>query len=242
MRTAFITGSSRGIGQAIALDLAKAGYRILLHAKTPSQKLAETELAIKQIGAPVKTFCFDLLNQSAIESTAVAMLTEFDQIDILVNNAAISQDASLLKMTWEAWDQVIQADLYGPFHLTKALLPAMKKNQFGRIINFSSIAAEKGAFGKANYAAAKAGLIGFTKSLAWEVGKYKITANAICPGWIDTDMTRSIPEKYRHEALSQIAMGRLGQPAEVAGLVTFLASEASSYITGAVIDVNGGCL
>ena len=164
------------------------------------------------------------------------------KIDVLVNNAGISKDRTFIKMTDEDWDDVIKTNLYGTYYVTKQILPNMKKNGYGRIINLSSIAGERGAFGKANYAASKAGIIGFTKSLALELGKYNITVNAVCPGYINTGLAASIPEKYRTQFLSQIAQSRIGEPNDVANLVTFLAGSESSYITGAVIDINGGWL
>ena len=161
---------------------------------------------------------------------------------MLVNNAGIARDKTLLNMSDEDWDSVIKINLYGPFFVTKNVLPAMIENNYGRIINVSSIAAQRGAFGKTNYAAAKAGIIGFTKSLALETGKYNVTVNAICPGLIDTEMSRAIPEKYVQKAVEQIALKRVGRTEEIASLVSFIASEKSSYITGAVLDVNGGWL
>ncbi len=239
---AFITGSSRGIGRAIALRLAKEGYQIILHGSQMSQALEDTEKEIKKLKALAMTVCFDVSKKSEVESSCTTILKKVGTVDVLVNNAAIMRDKTFLGMSEQIWDDVIKTNLYGPFHVTQQFLPQMKNNRYGRIINIGSIAGERGAFGKTNYAAAKAGLIGLTKSLALEVGKYQITVNAVCPGYIDTEMSKSIPDLYRKQFLSQIALGRIGTPSEVAHMVASLASPNASYITGAVIDVNGGWL
>lgn len=236
---AFVTGSSRGIGKAIAFYLAKSGYQIVLHGSRKTNELLETEKELKKIGAHVMTIYFDISNEIAVEESCASIIKVTGGVDVLVNNAGIVKDRSFLKMSVQEWDDVIKTNLYGPFYVTKQLLPKMIKKSYGRIINLSSIAI-RGAYGKTNYAASKAGLIGFTKSLALEVAKDNITVNAICPGFIKTDMSLSIPEKYQKQLLSQIALGRVGSGKEVAGIVGFLAGRESSYITGAVIDVNGG--
>lgn len=241
-RTALVTGSSRGIGKAIALRLAKAGYRIILHGSCISESLKAAEKELKKLGVLTMTTYFDVSNKPAVELGCSSILKKIDAVDVLVNNAGIVRDRTFIKMSQQEWDIVLKTNLYGSFYVTQQLLPGMVKRGFGRIINISSIAAQRGAYGKTNYAAAKAGLIGMTKSLAWEVGKYNITVNAICPGYIDTDMSAKIPIKYRKQFSYQIAMGRIGTPVEVASLVVYLASKDSSYITGAVIDVNGGWL
>lgn len=240
-QTAFVTGSSSGIGRAIAIRLAKEGYRIILHGKQASPALTVTQKELKKLGVSAMTICFDVSSKVAVESACSKVLEKVGVVDVLVNNAGISLDRILVEMSEREWDEVIKTNLYGPFYVAQQLLPQMIKRAFGRIINVSSIAA-RGAFGKTNYAAAKAGLIGMTKSLALEVGKYNITVNAVCPGYIDTKMATDIPAKYKKKFLSQIALGRVGDPSEVAGIVAFLAGRESSYITGAVIDVNGGWL
>jgi len=156
-----------------------------------------------------------------------------------VNNAGINRDALFVKMTYEQWDEVIKVDLYSMFNMTKQVVDGMVKRNYGRIINISSLS-WLGNIGQANYSAAKAGVIGFTKTLARELGKYNITVNAICPGFIDTPMTRAVPEKIRQRIIERIPMGRIGQPEDVANLVAFLASDEASYITGEVIGVTGG--
>lgn len=241
IQTALVTGSSRGIGKAIALRLAKDGFTIILHGSKESPELNTTEKELQMTGAKVIKTHFDIANKQEIDTKLSSLLKQGETIDILVNNAGITRDQIIMKMGDTEWDEVIKTNLYGPFYIIKQLLPTMKEKMFGRIINVSSVAV-RGAFGKANYAASKAGIISMSKSVALEVAKYNITVNTICPGFIETDMSLSIPQKYRDGLLSQIAMGRPGRPEEVANLVSFLASNQSSYITGAVIDINGGWL
>ncbi len=238
-KTAFITGSSRGIGKAIALRLAREGYRVVLHGSGDSKELRATEKEVKKMGGSVVVTCFDISNKVEVDAACLSLLKQVGRVDVLVNNAGISRDRTLVAMSEREWDEVIKTNLYGPFYLTQQILPKMQERKFGRIINISSIAG-RGAFGKTNYSASKAGLIAMTKSLALEVGKYNITVNAVCPGYIDTQMSAEIPVKYRKQFLSEIALRRIGKPQEVASVVAFLAGQESSYITGAVIDVNGG--
>lgn len=240
-QTALITGSSRGIGRGIALYLAKKGYQIILHGSQKSETLSTTENELKKLNALALTMCFDISQKSTVEYAFDAIFKKIDVIDVLVNNAGIMKDRTFSKMSYEEWDDVIKTNLYGPFYVTQQVLPKMIQHKYGRIINVSSIAV-RGAFGKTNYAAAKAGLIGMTKSLALEVAKKNITVNAICPGFIKTDMSSSIPISYQEKILSQVAMGKPGSPEEIASIVAYLASKESSYITGAVIDINGGWL
>lgn len=237
---ALITGSSRGIGKEIARELIESGFQVVLHASKMSNELKDTELEFKKLDPKTRSVVFDVSDGPLVEKSCKDLLASIGRVDVLINNAGIARDKTLLNMSDEDWDSVIKINLYGPFFVTKNVLPAMIKNNYGRIINVSSIAAQRGAFGKTNYAAAKAGLIGFTKSLALETGKYNVTVNAICPGLIDTEMSRSIPEKYVQKAIEQIALKRVGRTEEIASLVAFVASEKSSYITGSVIDVNGG--
>jgi len=238
-KTAFVTGSSRGIGKAIAIYLAKSGYRIVLHASHKSSALLVTEKELKKFDALAATVCFDVSDKTSVQLSCVSILNKVKTVDVLVNNAGITRDKTFIKMSDEEWDNVVKTNLYGPFYVTKQLLPVMKKRAFGRIINISSIMAQ-GAFGQSNYAAAKAGVIGMTKSLALEVAKYNITVNAICPGYIDTEINKILPGKYRKQLLKRIALGRIGKPEEIASMVLYLVSKESSYITGAVIDIDGG--
>lgn len=240
-KAALVTGSSRGIGKAIAIALAKSGHRVILHASRASDALETTERELKTLGAWALTTIFDVSDKKGVESSCAHILENVGTVDVLVNNAGASNDTLFTKMSYQEFDAVIKTNLYGSFYVTHQFLPKMQERTFGRIINMSSIAV-RGAFGKTNYSAAKAGVIGFTKSLALEVGKYNITVNAVCPGYIDTELSASIPKEYRHQFLKQIALGRIGTPEEVANVVTFLASEQASYISGAVIDVNGGWL
>ena len=240
-RIALVTGSSRGIGKAVALRLAKSNFKIILHGLHQSSELKSTEDELKKLNALEMTICFDISKKNEVKSACSCILKKVKAVDVLVNNAGIVRDRTFIKMSEKEWDDVIKTNLYGSFYTIKELLPKMKICEYGRIINISSIAA-KGAYGKANYAAAKAGLIAMTKSLAQEVAKYNITVNAVSPGFIGTEINASIPEKYRQQMLSQIALGRIGKPSEVASIVNYLASKESSYITGSVFDINGGWL
>ncbi|MEK7533758.1 MAG: 3-oxoacyl-ACP reductase FabG [Patescibacteria group bacterium] len=240
-QTALVTGSSRGIGKAIAIRLAKEGYQIILHGFHSSKELKATEKELRTLNALAMTICFDVSKKAEVESNCKLVLKKVGVVDVLVNNAGIVRDRTFLKMSGQEWNEVLKTNLYGPFYVTQQLLPKMQERAYGRIINMSSIAA-KGAYGKTSYSASKAGLIGMTKSLALEVAKYNITVNAVCPGYIDTHMSGSIPAKYRKQFLPQIALGRIGTPEEVASLVAYLAGNESSYITAAVIDINGGWL
>lgn len=241
-KIALITGSSRGIGKAIAIRLAKEGYKVILHGYHISRNLLATEKELEKLGYSTLTTYFDVSNRTSVESACASILRKVGTVDVLVNNAGITRDKMFIDISEQEWDEVFKTNLYGPFYVTKMILPKMIRRAFGRIINISSIAGLRGAYGKSNYVAAKAGLIGMTKSLAFEVAKYNITVNAVCPGYIKTEMTARIPNKYRKKFLSQIAMGREGTPEEVANLVGFLAGSESSYITGTVIDINGGWL
>ena len=239
---ALVTGSSRGIGKEIARELVQSGFQVVLHASKASKDLESTEFEFKKLDHRTSSIVFDVSDGAAVERACKDIFKSIGRVDVLINNAGIARDKTLVNMSDDDWDSVMKVNLYGPFFITKNVLPAMIENNYGRIINISSIAAERGAYGKTNYAAAKSGLIGFTKSLALETGRYNVTANVICPGLIDTEMSRAIPEKYVQKAIEQISLRRVGRTEEIASLVSFLASEKSSYITGAVLDVNGGWL
>ena len=234
-KIALITGSSRGIGREIAFYLAKEGYEVILHGQKISKNLKDTEKQLKKLKALNSTVLFDVSNSKEVKMS----LSKFKKIDVLVNNAGISKDSTFINMEENDFDKVIKTNLYGPFFVTKQVLPKMIKNKYGRIINISSIASD-GAFGKTNYSSAKAGLNGFTKSLALEVAKYNITVNAVSPGFINIGMSLKIPAKYRKIILDNTASKRAGRPGEVAKLVSFLANKDSSYITGEIIGINGG--
>lgn len=237
-KVVLVTGASRGIGKAIAIELAKNSINVAInYNKDEKEALAVVE-EIKKLGVECISIKADVSNFEECAAMIEAIRKKFGALDILVNNAGALSDKTLKNMTKEQWDIVIKTNLYGTFNVTKNALSLIKDN--GRIINISSIVGLSGNFGQSNYAASKAGIIGFTKSLAKELGKRKITVNAVAPGFIDTHMTRNIPFIRRKIILAMIPLGRPGLPQDVANLVTFLASDKSSYITGEVICVDGG--
>jgi 3-oxoacyl-[acyl-carrier protein] reductase len=238
-KTALVTGASQGIGRACALTLAKAGARIALAARNES-KLADVAAEITAAGGTAHAFTIDVASEESIKAGAKAAIAHFGSIDILVNNAGITKDTLLLRMKRSDWDDVLSTNLTGVFLLTQAILSPMLKARWGRIINITSIVGETGQVGQANYAASKAGLIGFTKSLARELASRGITSNAVAPGYIETAMTAVLGDKHREAMLPMIPLGRSGTEQEVADAVRFLASNEASYITGHVLDVNGG--
>ncbi|MFZ0661246.1 MAG: 3-oxoacyl-[acyl-carrier-protein] reductase [Acidobacteriaceae bacterium] len=238
-RTALITGASQGIGRACALTLAKAGARVALAARNEA-KLAEVAAEIRVSGGVAEAFVLDVASEESIKTGAKAALAHFGTIEILVNNAGITKDMLVLRMKRADWDSVIATNLTGTFLLTQALLGPMVKARWGRIVNVSSVVGETGQAGQANYAASKAGLIGFTKSLARELASRGITANAVAPGYIETAMTAVLDEKQREAMTAYIPLGRAGTEQDVANAVSFLASDEAAYVTGHVLDVNGG--
>ena len=236
---ALVTGASRGIGHEIALALAGAGARVI-GTSTSAEGAAKLTAELASHGYNGRGAVLDVGNPASID----ALMTELDAAGemptILVNNAAITRDTLLLRMKPEDWDQVIATNLTSVFRLSKACLRRMMKERHGRIINLTSIVGLTGNPGQANYSAAKAGLLGFTKSLAREVASRGITVNAVAPGFIDTDMTRALNEEQRAGLMAQIPVGRLGSPADIAAAVLFLASGPAAYITGETLHVNGG--
>ena len=238
-RTALVTGASQGIGRACALALAAAGARVALAARNEA-KLNEVAAEIAAAGGAAAVFTLDIAGEESIKACAKAAVAHYGSVEILVNNAGITRDNLALSMKRPEWDEVIQTNLTGTFLMTQALLRPMLKARWGRIINISSVIGETGQGGQANYAASKAGLIGLTKSLARELASRNITANAIAPGYIETAMTAVLDEKQRAAMLAQIPLGRAGTDAEIAAAVRFLASDDAAYITGHVLDVNGG--
>jgi 3-oxoacyl-[acyl-carrier protein] reductase len=236
---ALVTGASRGIGHEIALALAGAGARVI-GTSTSAEGAAKLTAELASHGYNGRGAVLDVGNPASID----ALMSELDAADemptILVNNAAITRDTLLLRMKPEDWDQVIATNLTSVFRLSKACLRRMMKERHGRIINLTSIVGLTGNPGQANYSAAKAGLLGFTKSLAREVASRGITVNAVAPGFIDTDMTRALNEEQRAGLMAQIPVGRLGSPADIAAAVLFLASGPAAYITGETLHVNGG--
>ena len=238
-RTALVTGASQGIGRACALALAGAGARVALAARNEA-KLAEVATEIAASGGTAQAFAIDIASEESIKAGAKAAIAHFGSIEILVNNAGVTKDTLLLRMKRADWDSEIATNLTGTFLLTQALVSPMLKARWGRIINISSVVGETGQAGQANYAASKAGLIGFTKSLARELASRGITANAVAPGYIETAMTAVLDEKQREAMLTQIPLARAGTDQDIANAVRFLASDEAAYITGHVLDVNGG--
>lgn len=238
-KTAFVSGASQGIGRACALALAKMGARIALAARNEA-KLQAVAAEIKAAGGQASAFLMDVSDEASIQTAAKAAITHFGTVEILVNNAGITRDTLLLRMKRADWDAVMTTNLTGAFLLTQALLNSMLRARWGRIINVSSVVGRTGQAGQANYAASKAGLIGFTRSMAREVASRSVTVNAVAPGYIETAMTSVLEDKQREALLSHIPLGRAGTDEEVAHAVAFLASPNAGYITGHVLDINGG--
>ena len=236
---AFVTGASRGIGHAIALKLGEQGATVVGTATTEggAQLISRSleEASIKGVGIQL-----NVNDAVQIEHVFKTVREKFGDIVILVNNAGITRDNLLLRMKDEEWDEIMETDLKSVFRLSRAVLRAMVRARYGRIINISSIVGTTGNIGQANYAAAKAGIFGFSKSLAREVGSRCITVNCIAPGFIQTDMTRALSDKQRQDLIQHVPLGRLGSPEEIASAVAFLASPDAGYITGATLHVNGG--
>ena len=237
-RTAFVTGASRGIGRACAIELARSGARLVLAARQ-REKLEEVANEVRTLGAEALVVEMDLASPDSI-TQAFAAAKEFAPVHILVNNAGITRDTLALRMKLEDWEAVIRTNLTGSFLCMQQVLQGMMRERWGRIINISSVVAEAGNPGQANYVASKAGLIGLTKSMAQEMASRNITVNAVAPGFIDTDMTAVLSEELKTALLGKIPLKRLGKPEDVAAAVAFLASEGAGYITGHVLDVNGG--
>jgi 3-oxoacyl-[acyl-carrier protein] reductase len=229
-KIALVTGASRGIGRAIAAALAKQGAKVI--------GTATTEDGAKKI--PETGRMLNVRDVAACDALIESVQKEFGDILILVNNAAVTRDNLALRMKDADWDEVIETDLRAVFRLSRAVMRGMMKARWGRIINITSVVGAAGNPGQANYAAAKAGVVGMTKSLARELGSRNITVNCVAPGFIDTDMTRALPEASRAALLAQIPLGRLGEPQDVAAAVAYLASPGGGYVTGAVLHVNGG--
>ncbi len=239
-RVALITGGSRGIGRAIAESLAKQGHQVAVNYVSNRSAADEAVAAIKAAGGTAVAVQGDVGDEDSVAALVEQVQEQLGPIEILVNNAGITRDDLLMRMKPDAWDAVIQTNLKSVFLCSKAAMRGMLRARWGRIINISSVAGVYGNAGQANYAAAKAGVIGFTKSLAKEIGSRGITVNAVAPGFIETDMTAALGEGAAEAAEKQITMGRLGRPEEVASAVGYLASEEASYVTGQTIVVDGG--
>jgi 3-oxoacyl-[acyl-carrier protein] reductase len=237
-RIAIVTGASRGIGRAIAVRLAAQGAHVVAAARGDNARSVADE--ITGAGGRAEAVPFETTGETAAEEITTATLARLGRIDILVNNAGIARDQLLLRMKRADWDAVIATNLTGAFALTQAVLKPMIRQRSGRVVCISSVVGQRGNAGQANYAASKAGLIGFAKTVALEVASRGITVNVVAPGLIDTDMTRALSESTREEWASAIPLRRLGLPDDIASAVCFLASDEASYITGQVLAVNGG--
>ena len=234
-KVALVTGGTRGIGRAITERLVKDGFRVA--ANYAGNEEAATKCAA-ELG--VKAYRWDVGDYDACADGIAAITRDLGQVDVLVNNAGITRDATLHRMTRQQWDDVIRTDLTSAFNLCRLTIEGMRERSFGRIVNISSINGQKGQIGQVNYSAAKAGLIGFTKALAQENAKKGITVNVICPGYIDTEMVAAVPEKVLESIVATIPVGRLGKAEEIAACVSFLAGPGAGFITGATLTANGG--
>lgn len=235
-----ITGSTRGIGKAIALEFASQGATVLLHGSKESDVAINTYNEILKISPKSKIYYANVTDIHEVQNMAQAIKKEFTHLDVLINNAGLVKNAMFLNMSIEEWDSVIKVNTYGTFYITKSLIPLIIEAKKGKIINMSSISGQVGEYGQTNYCAAKAAIIGFTKSLSKEMAKYGITVNALCPAVIESDAVNNIPQKYRDQLMQKIPLGRAGKAIEVAMLATFLCSDKANYITGQAININGG--
>ena len=241
-KVAFITGATRGIGRAIALELANEGYNIALNYRTENEALETLKKELSELGVECYPVQGDVSKAEDSERMTKEIIEHFEQIDVLVNNAGITKDNLIRRMKEEEFTDVINVNLVGTFNITKNVIKYMTKKRYGRIINISSVVGISGNAGQSNYAASKAGIIGFTKSIAKELASRNITANAVAPGFIKTDMTNVLKDEIKEEIESTIPLKRLGTAEDVAKVVKFLASDDSNYITGQVINVDGGML
>jgi 3-oxoacyl-[acyl-carrier protein] reductase len=236
---AFVTGASRGIGRAIALTLCRANFDIVV--ASPEIELNEQVAdEIRALGGEAMTLNLDVTSPESVKEGFAKTLKDKTRIDVLVNNAGITRDGLAVRMKQADWDLVLNINLTGAFRCSQQVLPGMMRNRWGRIVNMASVVGQAGGAAQANYAASKGGLIAMTKALAQEMGSRNITVNAVAPGYIETDMTRVLPEEVKAKYLAQIPLARAGQPEDIANAVKFLVSEESAYITGHVLAVNGG--
>ena len=239
-KIAIVTGGTRGIGRAIALDLAANGADIALNYRKSVDLAQELAEIIRGMGRRALVIQADVSSFDDAQAMVEKVLKDFGQVDILINNAGMNWDGVVWKMSEEQWDRVINVDLKGTFNYTRAVTPVFREQGSGKIVNITSINGLRGKFGQTNYSAAKAGVIGFTKACARELGRYSVNVNSVAPGLIETEMVKEAPQKVRDMALAEIVLGRLGLPEEVAYVVTFLCTDKARHITGPVIQVDGG--
>ncbi len=239
-KTALVTGASRGIGRATAIELAKAGAKVAVNYAGNRAAAEEVVAQIQAAGGQAFMVQADVGDAAAVDAMVKSVVEQFGSIDILVNNAGITRDNLIMRMKEEDWDAVIHTNLKGIFNCTKVVTKLMMKQRYGRIVNMTSVVGVMGNAGQSNYAAAKAGVIGFTKSMAKELASRNITVNAVAPGYISTDMTADLPDQAKADLQSQIPLQRLGNPADVASAVLFLVSPGADYITGQTLHVDGG--
>lgn len=239
-KIALVTGGGRGIGRAVSIMLASRGAKVIINYVNRSESADETAAQIRDNGGLAETVKFDVANSAQVQECCQEIVTKEGRLDILVNNAGITRDGLLMKMKEEAWDAVLDTNLKGAFNCIKAVSRVMMKQRWGRIVNITSVIAFAGNAGQVNYAAAKAGLVGLTKSAARELASRGITVNGVAPGYIETEMTSGLSEEITAKIMTEIPLGKLGRPEDVASSVAYLVSEAGDYVTGQIIHVNGG--
>ncbi len=238
-KIAIVTGAGQGIGEGIALELAERGAHVVT-SDIDEMGARRTAESVRSLGRRALGVKADVAQRAQVMQMVESTIREFGRVDILINNAGIARSGTLLRLTDEAWDQVLDVNLKGVFHTTQAVATHMTEARYGKIINISSIYGRTGTIGDSNYSASKAGIIGFTKSVAQELGRYNINVNAILPGMVDTPLLRGIPEKYLKPMIEEIPLRRVATPQDIAKVAAFLASDEASYITGAAIEVTGG--
>lgn len=239
-KVALVTGGSMGIGTAICLDLGRNGAAVALTYRKHGDEAKAIAEEIAKMGRKAEAYAVDVSDHEAVQTLVQKIVEDFGRLDILINNAGMNWDGVIWKMTEEQWDKVISVDLKGTFNFIRAVAPLFKEQNSGKIVNITSINGMRGRFGQSNYAAAKAGTIGLTKTIAKELGRSQVNVNAVAPGLIETDMIGNMPEDFKQRSRAETVFDRLGKPEEVAHLVTFLCSEKARHITGEVIKVDGG--